>query len=427
MDFLRMDYVEALEYLSQFTNFETKVLDAAQSHRFNLDRIQKLLATIGNPQQQLRCVHIAGTKGKGSTAAMLEAVLRASGYRVGLYISPHLQDIRERLQIDRTWVSQETFARLLTDLKSVIETLSGITFFEILTAMALNWFAEEQVDIAVIEVGLGGRLDATNVVTPLVSVITKLGIDHAQFLGHSIGQIASEKGGIIKPGVPVVTCRQEPAALAVLQSIAAERGTPLTIASTETRGLVMQQLKLRGQHQRQNANLVSSVVAILQQQGWRIPEQALTTGFATVEWAGRFEVHTPPASPTIILDVAHNPTSITALRATLLEQDPNQPCGLLFAAMRDKDARAMLQELLPLMDWVYLAGLPDNSRAYPPQDLLSLIKLHTQVRLHRQLLVVPNAAAGIALARQNLPANAVLLVTGSVALVGSAQHYLQSI
>ena len=239
-----MTYQEALDYIWSLVNFETKPPE--QREPYKLDRMIALMARLGNPQEGLRVVHVAGTKGKGSTSAMIERVLRAAGYRTGLYTSPHLHDPRERLRMNGQPISQDAFMALVERLRSHFEVAGEATTFEALTAMAFVWFAESKVDMVVLEVGLGGRLDATNLVTPLVSVITPLALEHTAVLGNTIEEIAAEKGGIIKEGVPVVSADQPPEALAVLRQMAAERHAPFMVASERWQA-VRRDISLDGQ------------------------------------------------------------------------------------------------------------------------------------------------------------------------------------
>ncbi len=226
-----MTYQQALDFIWTLVNFETT--PPATREPYTLDRMWELMARLGDPQARLRVVHVAGSKGKGSTSAMIERVLRAAGQRTALYSSPHLHDARERLRVGGEPITEGDFVRLVERLRPHIEALGSVTTFEALTAMAFVHFAETDVDVTVLEVGLGGRLDATNLVTPLVSVITPLGLEHTAVLGDTIEEIAAEKGGIIKAGVPVVTAAQPPEALAVLRRIASERQAPLIVAAEQ--------------------------------------------------------------------------------------------------------------------------------------------------------------------------------------------------
>ncbi len=227
-------YEKVLDTLYSYINLEQKAIDRYQASKMDSERPRQLLELLNNPHQQYPTIHIAGTKGKGSVAAMCTAVLAATGYRVGLYTSPHLRDFRERIRIVSTedpegHISKGDFVTIMDEVQQQLDEVPGVTWFEIVTAVAFRYFAKEKVDIAVIEVGLGGRLDATNVLVPLVSVITSLSLDHTYLLGNTLEQIAGEKGGIIKPGVPVVTAPQRQEALARLEAIAAERGSPICV------------------------------------------------------------------------------------------------------------------------------------------------------------------------------------------------------
>ena len=228
-----MDFQSALDYLHSFANFEAKPAEAYAPDRFNLDRVRGLLDTLGNPHRRYASVHIAGTKGKGSLAAMVESVLRAAGYCTGMFTSPHLQDFCERIRVGGAMIPHDSLARLVADLRPGITATPDITFYEISTVLSLDWFARQRVEIAVIEVGLGGRLDATNVIAPAVCAITPISLDHVELLGDKIESIALEKAGIIKSRIPVVVAPQSVAALSILEERASTVGAPLTNVSAE--------------------------------------------------------------------------------------------------------------------------------------------------------------------------------------------------
>src|SRR5512136_1433936 len=224
-------YAEALAYLNQFINYERAQPQRYTPETLSLDRVNHLLDRLGRPDQAYRAIHIAGTKGKGSTAAMIESCLRAAGYRTGFYMSPHLHTFRERMRVNNAYIAREEFAQLVDELEPHLKAVDGVTWFEVVTTLAFMFFARSQIDVAVLEVGLGGRFDATNVVTPVVSVITSLSMDHMNLLGNSIEQIAFEKAGIIKRHMPVVSAPQVPEALDVIWRVARMRGASLRVAS----------------------------------------------------------------------------------------------------------------------------------------------------------------------------------------------------
>lgn len=362
-----MNYQEALDYIwgqaKGLVNLEKAT--APSRAPYTLERMTALMDALGNPQNALRVVHVAGTKGKGSTAAIIEAVLRAAGYHTGFYSSPHLHDPRERLRQNGTMISEETFTTLANRLRPLFDSFIGTTTFEALTAMMLLWYAESGVEVAVIEVGLGGRLDATNLVTPLVSVITPLALEHTIILGDTIEEIAFEKAGIIKVGVPVVTATQRPAALEVLRRIANERHAPLTVAADEwqgtTRSVTLEgqyfdlqstaegevgytdlHLRLLGGHQQQNT--IVALAALEKIKGilpWQ--EADLRQGLSTVQWYARVEVVS--RHPYVLVDGAHTIESATALRVTLMDVFANQlpPTTLIFGVSADKHPSDILE------------------------------------------------------------------------------------
>ncbi len=310
---------------------------------FDLARMRRAMDQLGNPQNTYPAVHIAGTNGKGSVAAMVAAVLRQSGLRVGLNTSPHLEKINERFQINGVMISNEDFARLSRRLKQLFP---HFTEFEFLTAIAFLWFAEQKVDIAVVEVGLGGRLDATNIMeNVLVSVITTIDFDHMDWLGNTIPKIAFEKAGIIKPGVPVVTGTFG-AALRVIRAVAGEKRAPLTVVPP---GSLAARAPLEGHHQRHNTAIALAAIEKLRRYFLLTPE-AVEKGLKALRWPGRFErfmVGSGPRRKTVVLDGAHNPAGCRVLAAVLIEKR-FAPVNLLFGALRDKNVAAMAKILAPV-------------------------------------------------------------------------------
>ncbi len=374
-------YQNTLDYLYSFIDFSLTRNFRNAAENFDINRMQLFLEKLGKPQQKYKVIHIAGTKGKGSTSAMVASVLQAGGYRTGLYSSPHLIDYTERIQIDKTPISREDLSDLVDGIKPVIAQVEGLTTFEITTALAFMYFAEQKVNYAVIEVGLGGRLDATNVVDPLVSVITSISYDHIQVLGNTLTQIAFEKGGIIKPGKPVVIGPQASEVKIELERIASERksdviqvGKDFLYASLahslfnqtilvwpkDEQDLVDRYIEsggrsdweparlvtpLLGFHQVENAATAYSVIQVLKQQGLIIGEEEIKTGFQQVHWPARFEVI--QQNPPIVVDSAHNRDSALKLRLTIDDYLADLPVILLFGASEDKDIEGMFTELLP--------------------------------------------------------------------------------
>jgi len=376
-------------------------------HQFKLDRMRKLLARLDDPQQTLPIVHVAGTKGKGSTAAMIGSVLSAAGYRTGVFSSPHLDQIEQRMAIDGQPCSSTELVELVDRLTPAVTRMDkeasvcggieiGPTFFEVVTAMALLYFARHKVDMAVLEVGLGGRLDSTNVCQPRLSVITSISFDHTRQLGNTLELIAREKAGVVKPGVPVISgvvrggsrevirriCRGQGCRLIELGRDFDFRYDPprrLELAPGSGRLDFVHHLRgsdcsyrdlglgLLGHHQAANAALALAVLAELRQGGWQIPEQAVRGGLAQLDWPARVELLA--RRPAIVVDSAHNAASIDALLSVLRESFSVRRRLLIFATTREKDARGMLSRLLGQFSEVILTRYLENPRAVPPEEL----------------------------------------------------------
>jgi len=400
-------YNKALDYLYSFVDYSLKHTSELVKAEFDLGRMFELMDALGNPQDAYPIIHVAGTKGKGSVAAMAASALHAAGYRAGLYISPHLQDFCERIQVNGEPIphgdpsgraSGQSLAALVEEIKPAVARLPFITTFELTTALGFLYFARRGVDAAVIEVGLGGRLDATNIITPLVSVITSLSYDHMAVLGNTLAQIAGEKAGIIKEGAPVVSSPQVDEALAVLEKVAAQRNAPLTLVG---RDLTFQagEHSLEGQsfslvthhssHVTRHSSLVTpkSVIlripllgafqvvnaatayAALKASGLNVSDEAICKGFAEVKWPGRFEVLR--REPPVILDSAHNTDSAQKLRQALDDYFPKRPVILIFGASEDKDVLGMFAEWKPRLGRI-LATKAVHPRALEAEQLLGL-------------------------------------------------------
>ncbi|HKI51159.1 MAG TPA: folylpolyglutamate synthase/dihydrofolate synthase family protein [Geothermobacteraceae bacterium] len=349
-----MDYHRSLDYLFGLQKFGIKL---------GLDNIRTLLGRLGSPQLLYPCVHVAGTNGKGSTAVALAGILQNSGYRVGLYTSPHLHSFTERIQVDRQVISEASVVSITARLQGLVTDLP-VTFFEMTTAMALEYFRQAKVDIAILETGLGGRLDATNVVTPLVSVITPISYDHAAYLGDDLAAIAAEKGGIIKPGVPVFVARQKPEALKVLQRQAHAVAAEIYAADSDWQirsgpagfrfaGLGWNEeviSGLAGMHQHDNLGLSLAVAAYLQSQGWHVARSLAVKSLAELSWPGRLEWW---RGEQLLFDAAHNLAGCQALADYLTASGLNR-VHLVTGFKADKDWQAMLRVLLPFATRVYV-------------------------------------------------------------------------
>ena len=370
---------------------------------FKLDRMRALLRRLGDPQDRLPIVHVAGTKGKGSTAAMMAAVLAAAGYRTGLFTSPHLDRVEERIVVEGEPCSPAEFAALVEEVRPAVEALDseaasknptefGPTYFEILTAAAFCHFVRRKVDVAVLEVGLGGRLDSTNVCTPLVALIASISFDHVKQLGPTLAAIAAEKAGIIKPGVPVVSGVTAAEPRDVVRNIARQNGcrlaelgvdfdveyhppqrldqapAPARFDFRSPAGHVHDiPLGLLGRHQAANAALVWATADELRHRGWTIPEAAVRQGLAAVRWPARVEVLS--RRPTVVLDAAHNAASVAALVEVLAESFVARRRWLLFATTQEKDVRGMLEQLRGRFDNVIFTRYLNNPRGVPPAEL----------------------------------------------------------
>ncbi len=404
-----MTYAEAVQHL-----YDLQLFGA----RFGLDVPERLAALAGRPQDRLRFIHVAGTNGKGSVCAMLEAIFRSAGLKTGLYTSPHLVSFTERLQVNRTNIPQADVVRLVERLRPILATFppdEHPTFFEVVTVMALMWFAEQQVDIVIWETGLGGRLDATNIVSPLVSAITSIGLDHEKWLGDTLAKIAAEKAGIIKPGVPVVTGVLDSEPLRVIEAVAAERNAPLTgvpnaalsLAGSASRSLI-------GAHQRNNAAVAEAAVRAI---AATIPvnDAAIRFGLENTFWPGRLQ-QIRRGQQLLLLDGAHNPHGAIALQQALREGFSGRRPALVFGAMKDKDVRAILDLLAPLGRRIVATKIA-SERAFPANELAKLCRQANPAALVEEAQSVGEALALV----EDAP---FVLLTGSLYFVGEALEVL---
>lgn len=429
-------YQEAIDYLYGFIDYEVKRQVRYAPSVMNLDRPRALLAGLGNPHQAAPVIHVTGTKGKGSVGALCQAVLQAAGLRAGLYSSPHLQTFEERFRIDDDLIGRETLTRLLAEIKPVADTIPGLTWFELTTALAFLFFARQRVDMVVSEVGLGGRLDATNLVTPLVSVITSISYDHTHLLGNTLAEIAGEKAGIIKPEVPVVSAPQPDEAAAVLADVSRERGAPLTVVGrdwlyefgkTTRRGQSFRAGRhngpmrdfwtpLVGKHQVINATVALAALDQVRQAGIPLTEKALINGLAQVNWPGRFEI--VAEKPWVIFDAAHNRASARYLTETLLATFADVGSRtLVFGASADKDVAGMFTEMLPAIDHLILAQAV-HPRALTPDILAAQAVTSGFSGTIEQRPVVADA---LQRARELSGQDGLVLVAGSLFIVGEAR------
>jgi dihydrofolate synthase/folylpolyglutamate synthase len=425
-------YSDAIDYLYGYINWEIERHVRYSPEAMTLERPRAVLAAFDNPQDRYPVIHITGTKGKGSVGAMCAAALQASGLRTGLYSSPHLQDFRERFRINNELISTDDFTAMVNKIRPVIEATPDITWFEVTTALAFVYFAEKKVDAAVIEVGLGGRLDATNVVTPVVSVITSLSYDHMHLLGDSLASIAREKAGIIKPGIPVVSAPQPPEGLDVLVEIAAERHAPLTLVGRDwlyTPGVDSwngQQFwaskvnqvpelyctALPGEHQALNAAVALAALDHASQAGVPVTLPGIRRGFKHVDWPGRLEVIR--RSPLLVLDAAHNAASARRLAAALVELFPQRPLALIFGASADKDVSGMFDALLPQVDYL-ITSQAVHTRALSPAEITAVAR---QSGYTGPIEEIPAAADALRCATELVGPEGLICTTGSLFIIG---------
>ena len=437
-----LTFADAISYLDSFINYERQPRVPYTREAFDLTEFERFLTRLGNPHRRLKTVVVAGTKGKGSTAALIASIAQASGLKVGLYTSPHLCSIRERIRVDNQLVSEEVFAALVSDLMPHIEAagMAGVrrfrTFFEILTAMALVHFERHGVDLAVLEVGLGGRLDATNVATPLVSVITSISLDHTEVLGDTITKIAREKAGIVKPHGLAVVAPQRPEALRVIRDVCAAQGARLFDVGQELRwqplsysweGSVFDlqspvgtyphlEIPLAGPHQLLNAAAAIATAEHLQAQRVPISVEGIRRGVKQVHWEGRLE--TVSRQPWIVLDGAHNQDSARCLRDALMTCFRYRRLILVLGISANKNLEGIIAELTPLAA-VTVATRAMVPRAAPPQRVADVA-----ARWGSQVVVEEDTQIALAHAIAAMQPDDLLLVTGSLYLVGDAKRLL---
>lgn len=448
-------YQEALDFLYSFIDYSLKRNFRYSAEKFNLDRMRKLMELLGDPQRNFPIIHIAGTKGKGSVSAMCASVLRAQGYKTGLYTSPHMVDFTERIQVNGQYIEEAEVVEIVDTLKLITKKVPEITTFELTTAMAFVYFAKTKVDYAVIEVGLGGRLDATNVVSPMVSVITSISYDHVNILGHTLSEIAGEKGGIIKPNTPVVIAPQKTEAFLRLKEIAEKNNAPVIqigrdyLYAADAHSLERQtflvwtrdeqplvdtfiesagrdiwsptrfRIPLLGYHQIENATTAYATLKVLEKQGVVISQKSYQTGFASVQWPGRMEIiH---QHPTVLIDSAHNRYSTLVLRKAIDDYFPGLPIILVFGASEDKDIDGMFQELLPRV-WKVIATRSTHPRSIDPEIIVNLAH-----RFGRPAQAITPIEEAMRAAVDEAGRESVVLVTGSIFTAAAARDSFASI
>jgi dihydrofolate synthase/folylpolyglutamate synthase len=434
-----LNYDEALDYLYSLINYEVQRPERYTPDVINLQRPRELLAALGNPHERYPAIHVTGTKGKGSVSAMCVSALRAAKLKVGFYSSPHLQDFRERFRLNESLIEPEALAALTERVKPLAERIPGLTWFEVVTAIAFAYFAEQNVDVAVIEVGLGGRLDATNLIPkPLAAVITSLSYDHMYLLGNTLREIAFEKAGIIKPGCPVVSAPQHSEAQAVIEQTASERNAPLTLVGRDWQvfpgtadvhgqefnaGRIGEDLRsywtpLIGDHQAINAAVALATLEHVRAAGLPVDESAIDTGLSEVNWPGRFEI--VERAPWLILDVAHNGESAERLGKALTKLFPGRKWTFVFSVFTDKDVDGIFRALLPIAERLIIMKAM-NPRAFDTDVLADKARAAGFIG---PIEPIPSAADALTRAREVAGTDGLIAVTGGLSIVGEMRAIL---
>ncbi|HEG44442.1 MAG TPA: bifunctional folylpolyglutamate synthase/dihydrofolate synthase [Phycisphaerales bacterium] len=439
-------YSKALRYLFDKTDYERQRKLRYNVTAFDLGRMENLLKDLGDPHEKIVTVHIAGTKGKGSTATMLGKMLEANGYRVGLYTSPHVTTLHERIAVDSCLITSSEMLGLINRVHKVIEKMSANdnapTFFEIMTALSFMHFVDKKVDIAIIETGLGGRLDSTNVITPSLVGITSISIDHQDLLGATIDLIAKEKAGVIKKGIPVITVHQEPEAMKMLKQQALKVKAPMHVTghdidfssrfessrehgphtrvclTTPTSTFEHLKVPLPGEHQAINCGLALAMLDKLKTQGYDIDDERAIEGLQGISLPGRMEIISE--YPRILVDAAHNASSVRALMYAIGQHVPYDSMIVVFGCNKDKDVRGMLEQLRYGADKVIFTR-SNSPKAMDPQDLA---EMYTEIcgKMCQTAITIKEAVktASGAVSREDL-----ICITGSFYLVGQAKEQFQ--
>lgn len=438
-------YAKALRFLATLADYERLRIVRYTPQNFDLDRMRNLLKKLGNPQDSFRSVHVAGTKGKGSTCTMVAAMLQANNYKVGLYTSPHLVDIRERIQINGEMIPQADFARLVKLVEPIVlKSKPTPSYFDVLTAVAFKWFAEQKVEIAVVETGLGGRLDSTNVIKPEVTAITSISKDHMAQLGPTLSRIAEEKAGIFKTGVPAVTVQQDPDVEIVLKRVAESRGVQLAIAgkdiefsyrfessrlqgphnriclTTPNSKFEHLSVPLLGEHQAINCGLALSIIDRLKTRGIAISDARAMEGLVkTTSIPGRMEMISQ--QPRVLVDGAHNAASVDAMMRAIGQHIPYDSMVVIFGCCSDKDVGGMLERITSGADKVIFTKV-DNIRSADPNELAA----RYIEQYGKMAQVAPTLADALAIANRAVTKEDLICITGSFYLVGEAKKLFAS-
>lgn len=436
------NYTNGLRWLYSHADHERMRIVPYNTRTFNLQRMRQLLELLGDPHEELRCVQVAGSKGKGSTCAMLTSMLQACGYTVGLFTSPHLVDLRERITINGQMISHADMTDLFRLIQAQKDSLDeDPSFFDIMTAAALRYFADQAVDIVILETGMGGRLDCTSVVTPLVCGLTQISHDHMNVLGRELTSIAREKAGIFKPGVMAVSVNQDSSVHEVFDEVALETGTPLeftgkeidfsyrfeasrelgphtrvSITTTTSRWEHLP-VPLRGEHQAHNCGLALSIMDKLKAHGFNLPEEKVISGLADTTLAGRMEQVWN--EPRVVIDGAHNSVSIQSLIRALGAHIAYDSLVLIFGCGQDKDVNGMLKQVSLGADKIIFTRAKANPRAMEPDDLTSRFSEISG----KMSQTAPNLEEALKLAGRAVSREDLIVVTGSFYLVGEAKKY----
>ena len=438
------DYTSALDYIYSFIDFSLTKNLRYSPEKFNLDRMFRFMDLLGNPQNNYKVIHVAGTKGKGSICAMITAILTQAGFRVGFYSSPHMINFTERIRIGDKEISEKDIVNYCNQFSSHIDQIQNLSTFEIITGLAFQYFSDHKVDFAVVEVGMGGRLDATNVVKPIITAIASISIDHTRVLGRSLKKITSEKAGIIKPGIPVVMASQKKEAKEVIKQTSIKNNARL-ISVQDCCNYLIKSMSLRGQqvtiffekdcsddsqlndslefffpligdHQIDNAITAIVVVRALIEMGWQIEDEDIRKGMSTLKWQGRFEILSE--NPLVIIDGAHNVDSFIKLRKTIEKYLPDKQITMLFGVSEDKQVRQMLMEIRPAIHYLGGGG-GGGARAMNPYSVEKIA-----IQLGYDCMVEADISKAVEMLGNVGKTNSAIIASGSLFIAGAVKEIM---
>jgi dihydrofolate synthase/folylpolyglutamate synthase len=438
---IEKEYQKSLDFIYSFIDLSLTRNLRYTPDKFDLSRMYELMSLLGNPQLNYDIIHVSGTKGKGSICAMMDSIIREAGYNVGFYSSPHMIDFRERIKVNNNEISKQSLTNYVMKLRPIFNSVERLSTFEIITALAFKYFAEQHVDIAIVEVGMGGRLDATNVVKPIVSIISPISHDHMKILGNTIAKIAKEKAGIIKKSIPVILSPQKKSAKEEIERIANKKGSLIidtsekytfeqmnyslakqsfvikekTIHPPATMGPIYE-IPLLGDHQINNAITAFACIMQLRKLGYEINESAINNGFLKVEWQGRFEVVCK--KPLIIVDGAHNRDSFRKLRNTIKKYLVGKKVILIFGVSEDKEVKLMLKIIKPYIDY-FIFTKSEHPRALG-LNILEKVALNLDLDNYS----ISEIGSIIPLILRNSDPDKVFIASGSVFIAGAIKHLL---